>query len=106
VAIKIIRVLGQRLRQSMELVRDLSFKQVPHRLAGLLMKLGEEYGRETGEGLLIDLPLSRQELADIVGTSRETVTRELKKMEREGMLAVNRRMITVSDMNRLKSWAR
>jgi CRP/FNR family transcriptional regulator len=106
VALKIIRVLGQRLRQSMELVRDLSFKQVPHRLAGLLLKLGSEYGGETEEGLLIDLPLSRQELADIVGTSRETITRELKKMEREGMLKVERRLITIIDLDRLKTWAR
>ena len=106
VALKIIRVLGQRLRQSMELVRDLSFKQVPHRLAGLLLKLGEEYGSETGEGILIDLPLSRQELADIVGTSRETITRELKKMEREGMIVVDRRLITVRDFEKLRAWAR
>ena len=106
VALKIIRVLGQRLRQAMELVRDLSFKQVPHRLAGLLVKLAGEYGRETAAGILIDLPLSRQELADIVGTSRETVTRELKKMEREGMLAVNRRLITIVDQGKLKAWAR
>lgn len=108
-AVKIIRVLGQRLRQSMELVRDLSFKQVPHRLAGLLVKLGNEYGREVGgdgEWILIDLPLSRQEMADIVGTSRETVTRELKKMEREGLLKVDRRMITIIDSQRLKAWAR
>ncbi|MBK5225302.1 MAG: Crp/Fnr family transcriptional regulator [Thermoleophilia bacterium] len=106
VALKIIRVLGQRLRQSMELVRDLSFKQVPHRLAGLLLKMSEEYGSETGEGILIDLPLSRQELADIVGTSRETITRELKKMEREGMLKVDRRLITIADRERLQTWAR
>ena len=106
VALKIIRVLGQRLRQSMELVRDLSFKQVPHRLAGLLLKLGSEYGSETAAGILIDLKLSRQELADIVGTSRETITRELKKMEREGMIEVERRLITITDIKRLKSWAR
>lgn len=106
VALKIIRVLGQRLRQSMELVRDLSFKQVPHRLAGLLVKLAAEYGTESEAGLLIELPLSRQELADIVGTSRETITRELKKMEREGMIVVDRRQLTINDPERLRAWAR
>jgi len=106
VALKIIRVLGQRLRQSMELVRDLSFKQVPHRLAGLLLKFGDEYGSGTEAGILINLPLSRQELADIVGTSRETITRELKKLEREGILQVNRRLITIVDLEQLKVWAR
>ncbi|MDO8736992.1 MAG: Crp/Fnr family transcriptional regulator [Thermoleophilia bacterium] len=106
VALKIIKVLGQRLRQSMELVRDLSFKQVPHRLAGLLVKLSDEYGVDTEKGLLIELPLSRQELADIVGTSRETITRELKKMEREGMLVVDRRRLTITEPERLRNWAR
>jgi len=106
VALKIIKVLGQRLRQSMELVRDLSFKQVPHRLAGLLVKFSDEYGVSGDEGTLIELPLSRQELADIVGTSRETITRELKKMEREGMIVVDRRRLTVTDPERLRSWAR
>lgn len=106
IALKIIRVLGSRLRQALELVRDLSFKQVPHRLAGLLLKLGQEYGQETDAGLVINLPLSRQDLADIAGTSRETVTRELKKMEREGLLGIDRRQITVRDKERLEAWAR
>lgn len=106
VALKIIRVLGQRLRQSMELVRDLSFKQVPHRLAGLLVKLAGEYGAQSEAGLLIELPLSRQELADIVGTSRETITRELKKMEREGLVLIDRRRLTITDPERLRVWAR
>lgn len=106
IAIKVIVLLGQRLRQALNLVRDLSFKQVPHRLAGLLLKLGKEYGEETEKGVLINLSLSRQELADIVGTSRETVTRELKKLEREGLLKVNRRYITILDRDGLMSWAR
>lgn len=106
IAIKVIAVLGQRLRQALELVRDLSFKQVPHRLAGLLLKLSDEYGKETENGVLITISLSRQDLADIAGTSRETVTRELKKMERVGLLEINRRHITVMDKEGLTSWAR
>ena len=106
IAIKVIQVLGMRLRQALELVRDLSFKQVPHRLAGLLLKLSEEYGAPAGDGVLIKLPLSRQELADIVGTSRETVTRELKKMEKAGLIGLDRRQIAVLDREKLKAWAR
>lgn len=106
IALKIIKALGGRLRQALELVRDLSFKQVPHRLAGLLLKLGKEYGQESDAGILIDLSLSRQDLADIVGTSRETVTRELKKLERAGMLIIDRRLITITDREKLADWAR
>lgn len=106
VALKLLRVLGQRLRQAMELVRDLSFKQVPHRLAGLLLSLGRDYGTEADDGTLIDMKLSRQEMAEIVGTSRETVTRELKKMESAGMLRLEARRIIITDREKLTGWAR
>jgi CRP/FNR family transcriptional regulator len=106
VALKLLRVLGQRLRQSMALVRDLSFKQVPHRLAGLLLRLGRDYGSESDKGTLIDMKLSRQEIAEIVGTSRETVTRELKKMEGAGMLLLEGRKIIITDGKKLTDWAR
>jgi CRP/FNR family transcriptional regulator len=106
IALKVIQVLGARLRQALELIRDLSFKQVPHRLAGLLIKLGQEYGQESDTGLLISLSLSRQDLADIVGTSRETITRELKKMERAGLIRIDRRLITITDSGKLAAWAR
>jgi CRP/FNR family cyclic AMP-dependent transcriptional regulator len=106
IAVKVIAVLGQRLRQALELVRDLSFKQVPHRLAGLLLKLAREYGQDGDGGILIDMSLPRQEIADIVGTSRETVTRELKKMEKAGLISIERRYITITDPDKLTSWAR
>lgn len=106
IALKVIKVLGQRLRQAMELVRDLSFKQVPHRLAGMLLKLAGEEGRESEAGIEVDLGMSRQEIADVVGTSRETVTRELKKMEKAGLISIDRRRVLVADEQRLKDWAR
>lgn len=106
IAIKVIKVLGQRLRQAMELVRDLSFKQVPHRLAGLLLRLARESGDETADGLEVDLGMSRQEIAEVVGTSRETVTRELKKMEKAGLIRIDRRKVLVADRERLEAWAR
>lgn len=106
IAVKVIKVLGQRLRQAMELIRDLSFKQVPHRLAGLLLKLAIEEGSATDAGIVVDLGMSRQEIADVVGTSRETVTRELKKMEKAGLIDIDRRRVLVSDEQRLKNWAR
>lgn len=106
VALKLLRVLGQRLRQAMALVRDLSFKQVPHRLAGLLLKLARDNGQAVAGGTLIDLKLSRQDLAEIVGTSRETVTREIKKMEGAGMLRLEGRKIIVTDKEKLTGWAR
>ncbi len=106
IALKIISVLGARLRQALELIRDLSFKQVPHRLAGLLLKLADRYGKEADGRVRIDLPLSRKDLADIAGTSRETVTRELKRIERAGLIEVDRRRIAIVDREGLERWAR
>lgn len=106
IALKVIKVLGQRLRQAMELVRDLSFKLAPHRLAGLLLKLAGESGRMVNDGIEVNLAMSRQDLAEVVGTSRETVTRELKKMERAGLIGLDRRLVTITDQERLRLWAR
>lgn len=106
VAMKLLKMLGQRLRQAMALIRDLSFKQVPHRLAGLLLKLALENGKAVDGGTLIDMALSRQDIAEIVGTSRETVTREIKKMESNGMLRLEGRRIIVTDAEKLTGWAR
>jgi CRP/FNR family cyclic AMP-dependent transcriptional regulator len=106
IALKVIKVLGQRLRQAMELVRDLSFKQAPHRLAGLLLKLAREQHKSLEDGVKVNLSMSRQEIAEVVGTSRETVTRELKKMEHAGLIGIERRIVTIIDKKRLKNWAR
>lgn len=105
IALKIIRVLGKRLRQAHGFVAELALKNVPQRLASLLLKLASEYGEETEAGTVIDLPLTRQELAELIGVSRETVIRELSKFSRAGTLRLDGKKIILLDKRKLQLWA-
>lgn len=82
-------------------LRSLLFRSNRDRLAHLLLELVEQYGRKTNEGVLLDLKLSHQELASIIGATRETVTALLGEMQLEGLLKVSRQRIVVRDLRRL-----
>lgn len=106
IALKVIRVLGKRLRQAHNLVRDLALKNVPQRLSGLLIRLADEYGRPSDGGTLLDLPLSRQDMAQLIGISRETLIRELTKFAKAGLIRLDKRRITIADPVRLQIWSK
>lgn len=105
-SLKVIRVLGKRLRQAHGFVADLALKNVPQRLASLLLKLADEYGQESAEGIVLDLPLTRQEIAELIGVSRETVIRELSKFSRAGTLRLDGKKIILLDKRKLDIWSK
>lgn len=105
ISLKLIRVLGRRLRQAHNLLRDMALKNVPQRLATLLIKFIDEYGRPGPQGILLELPLSRQNIAELIGVSRETATRELSKFAKAGLLEVDGRRITIIDRDKLSIWS-
>lgn len=82
-------------------LRSLLFRSNRDRLAHLLLELVEQYGRTMNEGVLLDIKLSHQELASIIGATRETVTVLLGEMQLEGLLKVSRQRIVVRDLRRL-----
>ena len=65
------------------------------RLAQLLLKLGAAHGVEEGAGTVIDLPITHQILADMIGTSRETITRDLRRLKRQGMVGQRGRALVI-----------
>jgi len=75
---------------------------VKERLAKGLLDLGKHYGVRCEEGLLIDLPLSRQDLAELLGISRQTVCQELQKLARRGLIGLDGRRITLTDLEALR----
>jgi len=105
-ALKVIRVLGRRLRQAHGFVMDIAMKSAPQRLSSLLLKLADEYGVETGEGVLLDVPLTRQEIAELMGVSRETAIRELSKFSQGGTIKLDGKRIILLDRAKLKLWSR
>jgi CRP-like cAMP-binding protein len=98
VALNVIHILSQQVRQLVSLVEDLSFRQVTGRVAKMLL----EYAGD-GSG---DRPrLTQQEMAAMIGTAREMVGRSLKSLEEEGIIKFDRHRIIVADINALKATA-
>ncbi len=97
ISLKIVRVLGKRLRQAQRFVMEIAMKSVLQRLSAQLVRLAEEYGRDEGGETIIDLPLTRQELAELIGVTRETVTRELSKLSKAGAISLEGKKIYIID---------
>jgi len=102
VALKVIKVLGHRLRRMGGLVENLSFSTVRGRLVAYLVRLAEEQGRRCGAGVQFDLLENNEELAARLGTVRELVSRNLGRLHNQGLIEVRRRLIIVPDLTTLK----
>lgn len=94
-------ILSQRLRRFTHLIEDLSLKEVPGRLAAYLIFLGERSA--TPETL--ELEITKAQLASLLGTIPETLSRILAKMAQQEIIAVEGRKITLLDRNALESLA-
>ena len=103
VALKVLRVVGARLRRLVGIIQELSFTTVRHRLASFLLRLARSEGKRAADGLEITLPLSNQELASQIGTVRELVSRNLSRLQSEGMLRIDGRSVTILDLKALEA---
>lgn len=86
IALKVCEELTHRLHRMETMVESLGSKPVDERMDDLLKEFSKKYGKYTSEGILIQLPLSREELANYLGLTRETVSRKLAKLQNEGVL--------------------
>jgi CRP/FNR family cyclic AMP-dependent transcriptional regulator len=106
VALKVLRVVGGRLRRLVGIIEELSFTTVRHRLASFLLRLAQREGKHTGEGIEVTLPASNQEVASQIGTVRELVSRNLGRLQAEGVLRINGRNVVIRDSKALDAEAR
>ncbi len=97
IALGMLAVLAKKLRSFAIKIEDLALKEVPARLAGYLLYLNEEQGAEGR----VTLEISKGQLASLLGTSPETLSRIFSKMVEEGLIAVDGRTITLLDMEGL-----
>jgi CRP-like cAMP-binding protein len=105
VALSLTKLVGLRRRRIENRLRNVLFRPTRERLLSLLQELLEFHGRPAGGAWEIGLRLSHQELANLIGATRETVTLALGQFQREGLIRVNRRLITVVDRRRLEAAA-
>lgn len=95
VAVRMVRVLSSRLRELEDLLERLALSTVRTRLLHLLVKLAESFGVPEGRYVRLDIGLTHQDLADMVGSSRETVTLTLQELARNGVVRTGRRRLWV-----------
>lgn len=94
-ALKVIRVLGHRLRHLRRLVEELSFATVRDRLIAHLLRLAGERGIRTAAGTQIELDENNEELASRLGTVRELVSRNLGRLHGEGLIVMRKHTVTI-----------
>jgi CRP-like cAMP-binding protein len=96
------KTVGSRLQDAHTRVVEMSTEQVDRRVAHALLKLVAQSGRNTTEGLLIDFPISRQDIAEMTGTTLHTVSRLLTAWEEKGLVHSGRQKVTITDAGRLQ----
>jgi CRP-like cAMP-binding protein len=89
VPVKLLSVLATRLKRVSELVEDTLFLNLPLRLAKKLLSLSRAYGEQTSKGIRVDLKLSQEEWGDLVGTTRESVNKQMRKWTDAGIVCVD-----------------
>jgi CRP-like cAMP-binding protein len=99
VGLRILETTGKRLRDAEKRLEDMAFKGIPARLASLLLRLSEERGSDEITGL------THQDLAETIGTYRETATQVLNDMKNQGLIEIGRKRIRILDTERLRELA-
>ncbi|MEU0497981.1 Crp/Fnr family transcriptional regulator [Mycobacterium sp. NPDC006124] len=103
---QLLRVLARRLRRTNDILCDIIFTDVPGRVAGQLLHLAQRFGVRTGDALRIDHDLTQAEIAQLVGSSRETVNKALSTFADRGWIRVTGKTVLIVDPQQLAHRAR
>src|SRR4029453_6726200 len=101
-ALAVLRAIIRRLRVADQRRIDSGSRDTVGRLAHLLVELADEHGRSTSTGVDIDIPLTQQELASLIGSSRESIVRSLRVLRSHQLVTTGRRRITIRDLGGLR----
>ncbi|MDR5658680.1 Crp/Fnr family transcriptional regulator [Serpentinicella sp. ANB-PHB4] len=104
IALEIIKVFSKKLFESQQKVKELALGDTYARTAQTILKLSKENGIKTSEGIELKLDISRQELANMIGTARETVSRALSQFKKEGSIDLKGKKMTIKNMEKLRDW--
>ena len=95
--------IGDRIKDTHETLKNIALEKVESRIASLLIKLSEKAGEKVHDGLAINMKVTRQDLAEMVGTTVETSIRTMSKLSKAGLIVVKSGKIIIRDIERLKS---
>ncbi|MEO6951092.1 MAG: Crp/Fnr family transcriptional regulator [Polyangia bacterium] len=102
---RLVKVVARRRRDVENKIEQLIFKDVNAKLAELLLRLGDEYGTEDSRGTLVSLKITHQEMANLIGSTRETVSLTLSQFKKRGFIHSEGRKVIVADRDGLKALA-
>lgn len=105
VSLNVMQIMHGYIIELQERQSALTSERVEQRVARTLLKLAAQTGKKVNEGVLIDLPLTRQDIAEMTGTTLFTVSRTLNIWERQGLLSIGRERVIIRDPHKLVSIA-
>src|SRR5690606_26128561 len=104
-SVKILKTALTRLRKANELITDLTILDARARVARGLLRLIEKHGVERRHGILINLKLTHQQIADMTGTVRETVSKIMLEMQNQKLILIDKKKISICELDKLKKLA-
>jgi CRP/FNR family transcriptional regulator, nitrogen oxide reductase regulator len=104
-AVHTMQTLGARLQESQTRLMEMSTQEAERRIAHTLLRLLDQGGRPTNDGVLIDVPISRKDIAQMVGATLHTVSRIMSAWESRGLVSSGRRKVVVRDRFKLSRLA-
>jgi len=105
IAVNLVEILSERLKSSNDMIQQLSVKSVEKRIAFILLKLKSRLGVEYEKGSLIQIPLSRNDLAEMTGSTPETTSRVISSFAKAGIIKTGRKWISIIDHQKLSEIA-
>ncbi|WP_248929736.1 Crp/Fnr family transcriptional regulator [Paenibacillus hamazuiensis] len=100
--LKLLEDTMQRLRRANELIYDLTFLDVRSRTMKTILRLADEHGVKKASGTMISVKLTHQQLANLVGTVRESVTKVLQELQEDKVISIEKKMIMIRDFDGLR----
>ena len=105
ISLKLLQVISKRLSQTENLAQNLATNDAEIRIAFMILEFGEKYGVTTDQGVQIKLPINREEMANYVGVTRETISRKLSIFEEAGIISLKgNKIIIIKRLDLLKSY--
>lgn len=100
-ALRVIEELGRRLREAQEMIKSMAVDRVERRIARILLKLAATTGSSNDEGIVIELPLTRQDIAEMAGTTVETAIRTMSRFRKKGLVQTKQGRVMILEPHQL-----
>lgn len=104
IAVKLMRVMSQKILELQEKLQELTGQDVQNRGQLFLLKLAENNGKVKNGRLLIEIPMTHQDIANAIGTTRETINRMLNQLRKDGIVETDRSGFVIHDLEALRHW--